>query len=179
MRLWLILLLVLMAACRAASEPTVSTLGLDVRTFPDLGRDHLTDEAVQVVLGGEPGPIYNSDPATSGPHAPASAPCGIYRQEIPDIFAVHSMEHGAVVVHYDPASIEGLAGLEDLARELGDYIVVVPRSGLASPVVLTAWTKLVELGTADPVVIRAFWDEFGGHGPEQVACPFATDETAG
>ena len=60
-----------------------------------------------------PGPSASRAPAipprsttrtrpTSGPHAPSAAACGIYREAPPDINLVHDLEHGVIVVYYNP-----------------------------------------------------------------------------
>ena len=144
--------------------------GLEVETFPDQGASHVPPDAE---------PQYNSDPPTSGPHVQTWAPCGIYRQEVPDLLQVHDLEHGVVMLQYDPEiSNEDRRALEDLGRALRDHIIVAPRSGMASPVALTAWTKLLPLEEVDEEAIRAFYQQFAGRGPERVQCPFEFDESA-
>lgn len=165
MRRLAVLALVLAAAC---SSPAAD---LPVETFPDQGAAHIPE--------GTPTPRYNSDPPTSGPHYPVWAPCGVYRQEIPDGYQVHSLEHGAVVVQYRPSlpDVE-VQRLEELARRLGGHIIVAPRSGLEVPVAVTAWTRMMRLDGVDPEAIEAFHAAYGGRGPERVACPFEVDEAA-
>ena len=47
---------------------------------------------------------YASIPPTSGPHAPTPLPAGVYADP-PDIYqAIHSLEHGATIIWYDPAA---------------------------------------------------------------------------
>ncbi|MDP8958837.1 MAG: DUF3105 domain-containing protein [Actinomycetota bacterium] len=141
----------------------------ETETFPDQGRAHLAP--------GAPTPAYNSDPPTSGPHGPQPAPCGVHRSEVPDIAQIHSLEHGAVVIQYQPSlPQEEVERLEDLARDLGDYTLVAPREGAPSPVVLTAWTKRLTLDEVDEASIRTFYRRFAGNGPEQALCPFQVDE---
>jgi hypothetical protein len=141
-----------------------------VETFDDLGTQHL---AV-----GEATPNYNSNPPTSGPHADTPAACGVYRQPVPDVNSLHSMEHGAIVVHYDPElSQEQVIDLEEIGRDVGGEIIVTPRPDNPSAVVLTAWTKLLALDEVDGDVIAAFESEFGNRSPEAGAqCPFQVDE---
>lgn len=143
-----------------------------VETFPDLGGQHLA--------AGAPAPAYNSDPPTSGPHLPTPAPCGIYRQPVPDVASVHSMEHGAIVVQYDPALAQDeIEQLEEIGRSIGGEIIVAPRPGNPAPVALTAWTKRLLIDRVDQDVISAFEREFGNRGPEPLAqCPFQVDESS-
>lgn len=45
---------------------------------------------------------YAASPPTSGPHFPAWQNCGFYTEPIRDETAVHSLEHGAIWIAYDP-----------------------------------------------------------------------------
>lgn len=143
-----------------------------VETFPDMGTDHIG-------FGVSP-PEYNADPPTSGPHLDTPAPCGIYRQPVPDGSTLHSMEHGAVVVHYDP-SIESArrAQIEDIARSIAGELIVAPRPDMEDELVLTAWTKRLAMDTIDENVIRSFAAQFANRSPEGAAsCPFQVDDGA-
>ena len=162
-------LAVVVALTATPPEPTQLT---GVETFADQGQDHI-DPAGQA-------PEYNSNPPTSGPHAPQAAPCGVYRQEIPDVFQVHNLEHGAVVVQYQPdLPNDAKERLEEFARRMGTHVVVAPRSNLDTEVAATAWTKLLPLDSANIEAIQAFYDSYAQAGPERgVACPFQVDESA-
>lgn len=142
-----------------------------VETFADMGTEHL---AV-----GAPAPEYNSDPPTSGPHDEVPAPCGIYRQPVPDGAQLHSMEHGAVVVQYDPDLPEDqIAELEGINWSSADEVIVAPRPDSPAAVVLTSWTKRLLLDAVDVEVITGYEREFGNQSPEGGAqCPFQVDET--
>jgi len=161
-----VLLAVDLTAPDAPPPPELET----VETFDDLGTQHL--------VVGEATPNYNSNPPTSGPHADTPAACGVYRQPVPDVNSLHSMEHGAIVVHYDPElSQEQVIDLEQIGRDVGGEIIVTPRPDNPSAVVLTAWTKLLALDEVDGDVIAAFESEFGNRSPEAGAqCPFQVDE---
>jgi hypothetical protein len=143
-----------------------------VETFPDMGTEHLAP--------GAPAPEYNSDPPTSGPHSATPAPCGIYRQPVPDPAYLHSMEHGAIVVQYDPdLSQDQITELEGIGREVGGEIIVAPRPDNPAPVSVAAWTQLLLLDQVDGDVIAAFEREYGNRSPEAGAqCPFQIDEGA-
>ena len=66
-----------------------------------------------------PVPTYPSVPPTSGPHNPTPLPQGIYSSPPPLDQAIHSLEHGAVIIWYDPSA----AGedLEQLKTFYGEY----------------------------------------------------------
>ena len=145
----------------------------NVQTFTDQGQAHLD--------AGAPAPDYNSDPPTSGPHAPAAAACGIYRQAPPDINLVHDLEHGVIVAFYDPASAsEARDDLEAFARDAGTHVIVAPREGMAAPITLTAWTHMLTLDGFDAAAVDAFYGEYAQRGPEAgVACPLQVDQAQG
>lgn len=161
---------VVAALASGGSEPVELT---DIETFPDLGAEHIDPSA--------PTPAYNSNPPTSGPHAGTPAPCGIYLQVVPDIFAVHSLEHGAVVAWYNPDTVPAteLGALQEFARDAGTHIIVAPRQDAPDPLVLTAWTNLLRLDGFDQTRVRAFYDQYAQAGPERgVPCPLQIDEPA-
>lgn len=114
---------------------------------------------------------YNSDPATSGWHVGSMlAPWGIQVEPIADKVSVHNLEHGGVIIHYRPdVSADTLANITTLARDLqlkNSCLIVVPREGLAHPVVVTAWTYMMPLDSLDVAKITAFFDDRVGKGPE-------------
>ncbi|HUO46737.1 MAG TPA: DUF3105 domain-containing protein [Acidimicrobiia bacterium] len=153
-----------------ATRPPPAALA-NVETFPDQGAQHIDPSG--------PAPDYNSIPATSGPHAPTPASCGVYREDVADVFTVHTLEHGAIVIRYEPSiTAEDRAVLEDFARDAPSHVLVAPREGLEAPIALTAWTKRLLLDTADRDAISAFWDLYAQFGPERgVACSFQVDQS--
>lgn len=94
---------------------------------------------------------YEMTPPAGGPHNPTWLNCGIYEEEVPAEYAVHSLEHGAVWVTYDPEQVSG-GDLDALRGEMpSSYIVLSPFPGLDAPVVASAWGVQVALdGVDDP-----------------------------
>ena len=94
---------------------------------------------------------YEMSPPAGGPHNPAWLNCGIYELPVQAENAVHSLEHGAVWITYDPAIVTG-ADLDALRSKMPrSYIILSPFEGLQAPVVASAWGAQVELdGVADP-----------------------------
>lgn len=174
----LLAIAVVAAACSEPSEPaTIGDGGVTVETYDSFGAEHFADAEVESILNGTSSFAYETSPATSGPHAGTWAPCGIYTEEVPEVFTVHSMEHGAVTIHYDPATPTAeLERIQQVARELGSHVVVTPRASLAEPVVLTAWTVMVRLGDVDTQAITDFWNEYSQQGPERLPCPLEVDQ---
>lgn len=139
--------------------------------FADLGGGHLE--------ASDPIPAYNSSPATSGPHAPSPATCGIYTEELQDVVLVHNLEHGTIVVQYQPDLPEtDLIALQEFARSAGTHVLVAPRADLTSPIVITAWTRMLRMDTLDVDTLQIFYDRWARLGPEVgVQCPFGIDQT--
>lgn len=94
---------------------------------------------------------YDQTPPVGGPHNAAWLNCGIYEEEVPAENAVHSLEHGAVWVTYDPAEVTD-GDLDALRDEMpSTYIILSPFEGLDAPVVASAWGYQVQLdGVDDP-----------------------------
>jgi hypothetical protein len=138
---------------------------LGVQSFANQGQQHLQ--------AGQDYTSYNSKPPTSGPHAPAPAPCGVSSEPIPNTVQVHDLEHGVVMVQYRPGLDAGqVQALEALGRSYSSHVLVAPYPGLPTPVAATAWTKLMTLDRADTGRLRRFIDQFRQKGPEAgVACP--------
>ena len=143
-----------------------------VESFAAQGRDHLEE--------GESPPAYNSDPPTSGDHAASTAQCGIHTEPVPDVLQVHNLEHGAIVIQYQPdLPAEEIVALENFARTKDSHILVAPRMGLGDSVVVTSWTRMLRLDKADIPVIDLYYDEYVFSGPEVgVPCPFTIDQSA-
>jgi hypothetical protein len=94
---------------------------------------------------------YDQTPPAGGPHNPTWLNCGIYEEVIPSEYAVHSLEHGAVWVTYDPAQLsEGEIGQLRSAMP-STYSILSPIEGLDAPVYASAWGFQVALeGVDDP-----------------------------
>lgn len=155
-----------------ATRPPPAALA-SVETFPDQGQSHLN--------ANDPVPEYNSDPPTSGPHAGSPSACGIYRDAPPDINLVHDLEHGVIVVYYNPETAADFRDdLENFARDAGTHVIVTPREGMENPITLTAWTHLLRLDGYDRPAIDGFYGEFAQRGPEVgVQCPLQVDQAEG
>jgi len=120
-----------------------------VKTFPDLTQDHVTTEV-----------DYGQNPPTGGAHSAVGQICGFYSEPIVDENAVHSLEHGAVWITYDPSLAPGQVDtLRNFAAQ-DNYVLVSPREGLPAPVVASAWGVQLQLdSTADdrlPVFLASY-----------------------
>lgn len=102
---------------------------------------------------------YAQTPPAGGEHNPAWLNCGVYDQPVPNENAVHSMEHGAVWVTYDPSLSD--AALETLRSKLpSTYIVLSPFEGLPSDIVLSGWNSQLQVDDADDPRIAEFLEEY-------------------
>lgn len=104
---------------------------------------------------------YDMNPPAGGDHFAAWLNCGVYDQPQANENAVHSLEHGAVWVTYDPEAVDA-AGLETLRAALPTtYSLLSPYPGLPAPVVASAWGNQVQLdGPDDPRLaqfVQKFW----------------------
>lgn len=96
-------------------------------------------------------------PPAGGVHHPAWQNCGVYDIEIRADHAVHSLEHGAVWITYDPEIVTGedLERLQDLTRG-GTHRLLSPFPGQPSPVVATAWGYQLQLDDAGDGRLKDF-----------------------
>ncbi len=136
-----------------------------VQTFEDLGRDHLA--------AGQTYDLYNSNPPTSGPHAPQPAPWGVQDEPVAKEVLPHNMEHGGVVIGYDCAAGEAPlddAGCQQLRDQLaritesavadGRLVLMVPYAGMERRISLAAWRTLDAFDQFDGERVRAFIASF-------------------
>jgi hypothetical protein len=141
-----------------------ASLLTDVEQLPSEGREH-------VPAGTEI--TYETMPPASGPHYDQTASAGFYTDR-PQLGAlVHSLEHGAVVVYYDPERItpDARESLERFAAtHTGTWqsVIVVPTpvDDPSAPYILTAWRHKLSLDSYDRDTVRAFLAEYLGRGPE-------------
>lgn len=112
----------------------------------------------------------NPLPPMGGVHQPRWQNCGIYDNPVGPEFAIHSMEHGAVWVTYNPdLAANEVEALEDTVR--GDnYLLLSPYPGQSSPIVLTVWDRQLELTSASDEKIDQFIRAYRRErGPERTA----------
>ena len=142
-------------------------IGVDCRAAPQSHENCGTDP-------------YSSLPATSGPHWDPSgiANWGVYSTPQPETQLIHNLEHGGIVIWYDPDRLDA-GGVDTLTQYVtsqnqsgvsGRYkFILSPWGGedeLPSAVVATAWRWMLELAEADTGAIDAFAAEHYGIAPE-------------
>jgi hypothetical protein len=146
---------------------TPSALIPGLLVFDDPSPSH-TDEAVD----------YPQNPPAGGPHNPVWQQCGFYDLPVRNENAVHSQEHGAVWITYQPdLPSEQVDQLRELAAQY-DYVLVSPYQGLPAPIVASAWGKQLYVDDAGDTRLEQFIELFAGNGPESGApCTGGTDAT--
>lgn len=107
---------------------------------------------------------YMQDPPVGGNHNPEWQNCGFYRDPIMPENAVHSFEHGAVWITYQPdLPADQIAELRERAQTA--FTIVSPYPDLDSPVVASAWGVQLRLESAFDPRLAEFIDWFAA-GPQ-------------
>jgi hypothetical protein len=140
-----------------------------VETFEGLSNLH-TEDPVE----------YGQVPPVGGDHNPVLQNCDFYDEPVGNEHAVHSLEHGAVWITYDPElprrDVRALEALVDGH----DHVLISPYEGLPAPVVASAWGVQLQLEGVDDPYLQAFIDyyEEGPQTPEPGApCSGGTSDT--
>lgn len=123
---------------------------------------------------------YPQDPPAGGPHSPVWQTCQFYAVPIVTEQGVHSMEHGAVWITFQPDLPADQVGILESLAASGGEVLVSPYPGLASPVVASAWGVQLALESADDPRLAQFAAFFqnGPQTPElDTPCAMGTTDT--
>lgn len=122
-------------------------------------------EGTETIAVGAPqhveGDIHDDDDIPAGgAHSAVWQNCGFYDAPIRSENAVHSLEHGAVWITYDPnldaSEIEQLRALP----KPGEKVLISPVPDQPAPIIATAWANQLELTTTDDTRLEQFINEF-------------------
>lgn len=114
-----------------------------VISYAGLSRNHVQTAAT-----------YPQRPGVGGDHSPVWTNCGAYDRPVQETRAVHSLEHGAVWISYQPGlPADDIAKLARLATNQS-HVLVSPFPGQGSLIEATAWGK--QLSVTDPADPRLF-----------------------
>lgn len=136
------------------------------RQFPDEGQRHVSSGAT---------PEYDTDPPTSGPHYEVPAPTGFYEQPIPRETLVHNLEHGQIVIWYDPDAPDIVKSqIEVLSQQEPQATVAVPYDADwdTDSLVLTAWRASQACRVPSQEAVDDFRRRFQGRAPEPLTPPY-------
>lgn len=129
---------------KSAPKFTTTSDGEKVWDAKKLGRTHVTKDV-----------SYAMTPPVGGDHDQVWMNCNgdVYKDELPERNAVHSLEHGAVWVTYnDKAKAADLKKLEAKVKQT-PYSLMSPVEDQKDPIMLTAWGhQRTVTGAADPKV---------------------------
>jgi len=152
-----------------ASQASANIAG--VTSFSGLSRNHVTTPVT-----------YPQTPPVGGDHAPVWLNCGVYTAPVANENAVHSMEHGAVWITYQPGI--GAGQIATLASDVHGkaYTVLSPYPTQPSPITVTAWGKQLNVDSATDARIAKFISKYmqGPQTPEPgAACTGGTGTPSG
>lgn len=159
MRRALLVLPLLLVACSGGEEATPAAVassapaiaGVEV-VEEELARDHVEGTVT-----------YDQSPPVGGDHNARWLACDVYDEPVPDEFAVHSLEHGAVwLTHAPDLPAEQAEALAGLAQRDQEYVLVSPYDDLAAPVVAVAWGITLEVESADDPRLVEFVEAYAG-----------------
>ena len=128
-------------------------------------------QTVRVSGGHRQGPVnYDQHPPAGGVHAGVWINCGIYDTQVETEKAVHSLEHGAAWITYQPdlatSEVETLRTLVGNRR----YVLLSPYMyvPLPKPIVAVAWGVRLEVDSASDPRLAQFLQQYanGRQAPE-------------
>jgi hypothetical protein len=142
-----------------ALRPAEAVAG--VIQYPRPSRDHQNNLDIP----------FGELPPVGGAHDPAWQNCGIYDAPLNTANAIHSLEHGAIWITYQPdLPAETVAAIEEAVRGQ-NYVLVSPYPEQRSPIVLSGWGVQLELESVEDERFDAFIEQYrvGPNTPERGA----------
>ena len=131
-------------------------------------------EAGHIEAGAEHEP-YSSSPPTSGPHYEVPAETTFFTEQIPPEQVLHTMEHGAIAIWYQPdAPQETLDDIEAVTAQEPAATVTLPYTDLESPYTfaMTGWGVVQKCEKVSQEVVDDFRRDYQGEGPEEITPQF-------
>ena len=106
--------------------------------------------------------LYEQIPPVGGQHRPAGAwqNCGFYDKYIENERGVHSLEHGAVWITYDPDLPQDQIDTLRSKAESSTKFLVSPYPGMDAPVIASVWGKQIKLDGANDDRLDPFISEY-------------------
>jgi hypothetical protein len=124
---------------------------------------------------------YDTNPPVSGAHSQRPAACGVYSSDIQDENEVHTLEHGAVGILYQPKLEESdIEVIEEIVEQRDSHVFSAPDDDMDTPIAVTAWGHMMRLEELDRAAVTEFIDVFAQNAdaPEASAeCPNTEDSS--
>ena len=125
-----------------------------------LGHNHVTGAVT-----------YSVTPPVGGNHNPTPLTCGVYTKPVPNEYAVHDLEHGAIWISYQPSLpqsevsqlksfVERQSVLTPAQGQGSRYMDLTPYSGLPTPIVVSSWGFQLRLTSPTDPRLQQFVDKF-------------------
>lgn len=113
---------------------------------------------------------YDTNPPAEGNHYAKPQDAGVYITPPADGHLVHSLEHGAVILWYNPKMLskDQIKQLANLFNSISlSKTIMTPRDNMDVPVAVTSWGRILKLQSIDAKQIKAFFETNYDRGPEQ------------
>jgi hypothetical protein len=118
------------------------------------------------------GPVtYSVTPPVGGDHNATWLNCGVYTKPVPNEYAVHNLEHGAIWITYQPSLpqsevsqlksfVERQSVLTPAQGQGSRYMDLTPYPGLPTPIVVSSWGFQLPLSSPTDPRLQQFVDKF-------------------
>lgn len=126
----------------------------NVASFDNLARDHVPEPVAVTEL-----------PPAGGKHSQITQNCGVYTSPVKNENAIHSLEHGAVWITYEPSLAPGDIATLDGYAQGQTHVLVSPYPNQPVPVVATAWGKQIQVADANDPRLGKFVKQYQ-NGPQ-------------
>jgi hypothetical protein len=143
-------------------EAAAKAANCTVKQFPNEGSNHVSGHV-----------DYKTKPPTSGNHFEIPAADGAYAKAPRMEELVHELEHGRIILWFQPKATAQLKGqMKALFDEDSYHMVLAPDDrGMDAQVAASAWTRSITCPKVTPQTwdaLRLFRDRYRDQGPEQV-----------
>ena len=135
-----------------SGSPSAATVPIDgLQKYTHNNSSHTIDKVT-----------YSETPPTGGNHAPVWAACNgkVYDKPVPNEQAVHSLEHGAIWITYQPSVGAAQIGVLSKKIQAHTYAFMSPLPEQKTPIVLSAWGNQLSVQDADDSRIDQFIKQF-------------------
>lgn len=145
----LVIWLIVQGTHGGTTRPRFTGTITGVVTFQKLSANHVQGQVT-----------YPQTPPVGGDHNITWLNCGIYPAPVPNVNAVHDLEHGAVWITYQSnLASKDVDALQNLVRG-HDHALLSPYPGIPSPVVASAWGVQLQVPTASDPRLGQFLSKY-------------------